>query len=91
MMGDHRFVDRAKVAPGVVQALLAMQPGQVSDIIQVDQAFTIVRLNKHVLAGKMDFAGIQDKLKEKLQAQKSEALRAALNKELRRKAKVETL
>jgi len=91
MMGDHRSVDRAKLAPNVVQALLKMQPGQVSDIIQVDQAYTIVRLNKHVLAGKVGFAAIQDKLKEKLQAQKSEALRAALNRELRRKAKVEIL
>jgi len=91
MMGDHRFVDRAKIAPTVVQALLRMQPGQVSDIIQVDQAYTIVRLNKHVLAGKTSFAAIQDKLKEKLQAQKSEALRAGLDMELRRKAKVEML
>lgn len=91
MMGDHRFVERSKLAPNVVQALLAMQPGQVSDVIQVDQAYTIVRLNKHVVSGKTAFAAIQDKLKKKLQAQKSEALRAALDKELRRKAKVEIL
>jgi len=33
-------------------ALLKMQPGQVSDIIQVEQAYTILRLVKHVPAGK---------------------------------------
>jgi peptidyl-prolyl cis-trans isomerase SurA len=91
MMGDHRFVDRAKLAPAVVKALLSMQPGQVSDMIQVEQAYTIIRLNKHVLAGKMSFAEIKDKLKKKLEVQKTETLRAALGQALRRKAKVEVL
>jgi parvulin-like peptidyl-prolyl isomerase len=91
MMGDHKFVDRAKLAPNVVQALLALQPGQVSDVIQIDQAFTIVRLNKHVLAGKMSFTDIKDKLEKELESKKTEALRAALDKKLRRTAKVEVL
>jgi parvulin-like peptidyl-prolyl isomerase len=91
MMGDHKFVDRAKIAPNVVQALLAMQPGQVSDIIQIEQAYTIVRLNKHVLAGKMTFAQIKDKLEKELEAKKTEDFRAALDRKLRRTAKVELL
>jgi peptidyl-prolyl cis-trans isomerase C len=91
MMGDHKFVDRAKLAPNVAQAMLAMQPGQVSEILQVEQAYTIVRLNKHVLAGKMSFAQIKDKLEKELEAKKTDELRAALDKKLRRTAKVEVL
>lgn len=91
MMGDHKFVDRAKLAPNVVQALLAMQPGQVSDMVQIEQAYTIVRLNQHVLAGKMTFAQIKDKLQKELEAKKTEELRAALDKKLRSTAKVEAL
>ncbi|HEY6943840.1 MAG TPA: peptidylprolyl isomerase [Candidatus Acidoferrum sp.] len=91
MMGDHKFVDRAKLAPNVVQALLAMQPGQVSDIIQIEQAHTIVRLNKYVPAGKMTFVQIEDKLKNQLEDRKTEELRAALGKKLRSTAKVEVL
>lgn len=91
MMGDHKFVDRAKLPPNVVQALLAMQPGQVSDIVQIEQAYTIVRLNQHVLAGKMTFAQIKDKLQKELEAKKTEELRAALDKKLRSTAKVEAL
>jgi peptidyl-prolyl cis-trans isomerase SurA len=91
MMGDHKFVDRAKLAPNVVQALLAIEPGQVSDILQVQQAYTIVRLNQHVLAGKMNFAQIKDKLQKELEAKKTDRLRAALDKKLRRTAKVEVL
>ena len=91
MMGDHKFVDRAELAPNVVQALLAMQPGGVSDILRVEQACTIVRLNKHVLAGKMSFAQIKDKLQKELEAKKTEDLRAALDQKLRRTARVEVL
>lgn len=91
MMGDHNFVDRAKLAPNVVQALLATPPGQVSDVIQVEQAYTIIRLNKHVLAGKMTFEQIKDKLRKELEARKTDELRAALDVKLRRRAKVEVL
>jgi len=91
MMGDHKAVDRAKLAPQVVQALLAMKAGDVSDIIQVDQAFTIIRLNQHIMAGKMKFADVKDSLQKELQKRKLEEVRAALDKRLRKTAKVEQL
>ncbi len=46
-MGDHQAVDKDKLPPQVVKALLAMKPGQVSDVIQVEQAYTVIRLNAH--------------------------------------------
>jgi len=91
MMGDHKAVDRAKLAPQVVQALLAMKAGEVSDIIQIDQAFTIIRLNQHILAGKMKFADVKDSLQKELEKKKLNEVRAALDKRLRKTAKVEEL
>jgi parvulin-like peptidyl-prolyl isomerase len=91
MMGDHRAVDRAKMAPQLVQALLAMQPGQVSDIIQVDQISTIVRLNKHIPAGKMKFEDVKAQLKKELEKKKTNQLRATFDQKLRQRAKVEVL
>ena len=91
MMGNHKAVERAKLAPQVVQALLTMKPGDVSNIIQVDQAFTIVRLNQHILAGKMKFADVKDSLQKELQKNKLNDVRAALDKRLRKTAKVEEL
>src|ERR1019366_7184110 len=67
MMGYHKPVDRAKLPPVVVQTLLAMQPGQVSDVIQVEQAYTIVRLVKHVPAGKATFDEVKASLQKELQ------------------------
>ncbi len=32
MMGDHKQVDRAKLPPEIVKTLLAMQPGQMTDL-----------------------------------------------------------
>ncbi|HXR14955.1 MAG TPA: peptidylprolyl isomerase [Terriglobales bacterium] len=91
MMGDHKAVDRAKLAPQVVQALLAMKAGEVTDIIQVDQAFTIIRLNQHIIAGKMKFADVKDSLQKELQKKKLNDVRAALDQRLRKTAKVEEL
>ncbi|MBZ5705972.1 MAG: peptidylprolyl isomerase [Acidobacteriia bacterium] len=91
MMGDHKAVAHAKLAPQMVQALSALQPGQVTDIIQVEQIYTIVRLNKHVPAGKTKFEDVKDQLKKELEQKKTNQLRAALGKKLRQNAKIEVL
>ncbi len=91
MMGDHKKVDRAKLAAQVVGALLALKEGEITGIIQIDQAFTIVRLNQHVPAGKAKFAGVKDGLVKELQKKKVDSVRAALDKRLRKTSKVEEL
>lgn len=91
MMGDHKSMDRTQMAPAVVQALLALQPGQVTNVIQVENAFTIVRLNKHIPAGKLKFEEVKDKLRKQLEQTKTNQVRANLGKKLKQKAKIEVL
>jgi parvulin-like peptidyl-prolyl isomerase len=91
MMGNHKAVPREKLAPQVVQALLAMKEGEVSGIIQMDQAYTIVRLNQHILAGKRKFEDVKASLLQELQKKKVEEVRAALDQRLHKNAKVEEL
>ncbi len=91
MMGDHKRVDRDKIAPQAVQALLALKDGQITGIIQVDQAFTIIRLNQHIPAGKMKFEDVKDGLRKELQQKKVNDVRAALDKRLHKTAKVEVM
>jgi hypothetical protein len=57
----------------------------------MDQAYTIVRLNAHILAGKTKFADVKDSLQKELQKKKIEEVRAALDKRLRKASKVEEL
>jgi len=92
MMGDHKVADRAKLPPAVVTALEAMQPGQVSDIIEFDASdYTILRLNAHDPAGLQKFETIQDGLREQLKKEKAEQLRRALAEKLSKNARIEKL
>lgn len=90
-MGDHKSVDRDKLPPQVVKALLAMKVGEVSDLIQIENAYTVLRLNAHTLAHKKSFEEVRSGLKTELQKNKYEQLRAGLDKRLRAGAKVEVL
>jgi parvulin-like peptidyl-prolyl isomerase len=90
-MGDHKAVDRSKLPPMVTNAVTSMQPGQVSDLIQIDQAYCIVRLNSHIPAGMQSFDEVKDGLRKQMSKDKSEQLRSTLNKKLRATAKVEEL
>ena len=91
MMGDHHAVDRAKIPPPVLQVLLTMQPGQVSDLVQIETLYTILRLNAHTPAGIQSFDQAKDALRKDLAIKKTEQLRTALDKKLRANAKVEEL
>jgi parvulin-like peptidyl-prolyl isomerase len=90
-MGDHKAVEKDKLPPQVVKALLAMKPGQVSDVVQIEQAYTIIRLNAHTLAKKKSFEEVKSGLRTDLKKRKYEQLRVGLDKQLRAKAKVEVL
>ena len=90
-MGDHKTVAKDKLPPQVVKAFLALKPGQVSDIIQIEQAYTIVRPNAHTPAGKQRFDSVNAGLRTDMQKAKYEQLRTALDKRLRANAKVEIL
>ena len=90
-MGDRKSVERDKLPPPVVNAALAMKPGQVSDLIQMGPAYTLFRLNAHIPAGVSPFAEVKAKLMTDMQKSKTDQLRAELNKRLRKTAKIEVL
>ena len=76
VMGAHKAADRSKLPPAVVNALVAMQPDQVSDIVEFDKnAYTILRLNAHISPGMMKFEDVKDPLRTQLQKNKTEELR----------------
>jgi peptidyl-prolyl cis-trans isomerase C len=90
-MGDHHSVDRAKIPSMVVETILAMTPGQISGLIQLDQAYCIVRLNSHTQAGMKSFEEVKDSLRKELEKDKTERLRVSLDKKLRAAGKIEEL
>jgi parvulin-like peptidyl-prolyl isomerase len=90
-MGDHKSVAKDKLPPQVVKAFQSMKPGQVSDLIQIEQAYTIVRLNGHTPPKEQSFEDVKASLRTELQKVRYERLRAGLDKKLRANAKVEIL
>lgn len=90
-MGDHKVVSANKLPPQVVKVLSALPTGGVSGIIQIETAFTIIRLNAHTPPRKQPFAEVKKNLADELQKTKYEKLRSGLAKQLRAKAKVEVV
>jgi peptidyl-prolyl cis-trans isomerase SurA len=90
-MGDRKTMEVKALPPEVAQVVMKMKVGDVSDIIKVDRAYVIVRLNAHTTAGKTPFAEAKAKLLSDLQKEKTLTTRAALNQRLRQNAKIEVL
>jgi peptidyl-prolyl cis-trans isomerase C len=91
VMGQHKPVPVDQLPPQVLKALRAMKPGDVSDAIQMDEAFTILRLNAHAPAGETKFDEVRADLKKQMYQTRREAARNALDRQLRQKAKIEEL
>jgi parvulin-like peptidyl-prolyl isomerase len=90
-LGDHKVVPADMLPPQVVKALQAMQSGQVSGLIQIESAYTIIRLNAHTPARKKPLSEVKSELNTDLQKSKYEKLRSNLAKQLRAKAKIEVV
>jgi peptidyl-prolyl cis-trans isomerase C len=90
-MGEHRAVKRDDLPPDALKIVLNMKPGTVGDLIQVQNAYTIIRLNAHNQPSKLSFEQVRRPLQEELQKEKYEKLRSSLAKQLRAKAKIEVV
>jgi peptidyl-prolyl cis-trans isomerase SurA len=90
-MGDHKPQSASSLPPQIVQAAAKMKPGDVSDLIQIGNNYTIFRLDSRAPAGTMPFAEVKTKLQADMQKQKTEQLRSALAQKLAQNAKIEKL
>ena len=88
-MGEHKITPSAQLPPQVVKFLKTAKPGQVSGLIQIENAYTIVRATAFTPARKQPFSEVKAGLKDELQKAKYEKLRSGLAKQLRAKAKIE--
>ena len=90
-MGVRKTMEVKELPPMVATAAKNMKVGDVSDLIQVGNAWVIIRLNAHAQAGKIPFDTVQKKLSSDLQKQKTVEARAALNQKLHQGARIEVL
>ncbi len=91
MMGDHKWLHRGRMPEPVEKVVFTMKVGQVSDIIDAGDSFCIARVNGREDAHLVKFAEVKPSLKQDLEKQKRDELRAAFDKRLRTKATIEEL
>lgn len=91
MMGDHKWLHRGRMPEAVEKVVFNMKVGQVSDIIDAGDSFCIARVNGREDAHLVSFAEVKPRLKQDLEKQKRDELRAAFDQRLRTSAKIEEL
>lgn len=91
MMGQHKPMPVEQMAPQVIKALSTMKPNDVSDLIQIEKAYTIVRLQEHTPAGQKKFEEVRADLAKELKEGKRNRLRMALDAKLHQNARIEEL
>ena len=91
MMGNHKTVDATELPPEIAKAVSSLRPGQISGLIAVDGAYTIVRLNAHTPARTQKFDEVYNAVRAAMRHHKQDALRRDLDAKLRKTAKIEEL
>lgn len=91
MMGDHKWLHRGRMPEAVERIAFAMKPGEVSGIIDAGDSFCIARINGREDSHLIGFNEVKSQLKQDLEKQKKDELRAAFDQRLRKTAKIEEL
>jgi peptidyl-prolyl cis-trans isomerase SurA len=90
-LGDRHVVKGENLPPEVVKVAQKLKTGEVSGLIPLGTAWTIIRVGAHTPPGKSNFAEVKAKLTDDLQKEKSEHLRVGLNKRLHEGAQIQEL
>jgi parvulin-like peptidyl-prolyl isomerase len=90
-MGDRKVVKSENLPPEVVKVAQKMKPGEVSGLIPLGTAWTIIRVSAHTPQGKSTFADVKANLIADLQKRKYEQLRVGLDKRLHQNAQIQEL
>ena len=90
-MGDRKVVKSGNLPPEVVKVAEKMKPGEVSGLIPLGTAWTIIRVNAHTPPGKATFDAAKAELMADMQKRKYEQLRVGLDKRLHLNAQIQEL
>ena len=90
-MGDRKVVKSGNLPPEVVKVAEKMKPGEVSGLIPLGTAWTIIRVNAHTPPGKATFEAAKAELMADMQKRKYEQLRVGLDKRLHQNAQIQEL
>lgn len=65
--GELGWIERGQTAPAVEQAAFSTPPGQVTDVIQTDYGFEIIKVEAHDPAHTQPLSEVHDQIKQQMQ------------------------
>ena len=91
MMGDRKWIHIVGLPPDLKATVDALQPGQVSGVVETPGALTILRVNDRRPQKQMTFEEVRDKLRAQLEEATRQDRFQTLEKQLRKGARIEIL
>lgn len=86
--GDLGFFSKGQMVPEFEQATLALEPGQLSDVVKTQFGYHVIKLEEKQPAREQSFDEVKDQLKQMLLSNKQRERFETLLKELKDKTKV---
>lgn len=87
--GDLGIFKKGDMLPELVQAILGMKPGEVSELVYTPAGFHIIKLEERISGKLRPFESVKTEIEESLYRKKSEDRFAQWAKELRSKASID--
>jgi peptidyl-prolyl cis-trans isomerase C len=89
--GDLNFFTKGQMVPPFEQAAFAMKPGQISDVVETQFGYHIIKVTERREPGAVPFEQVRDRITQFLTGQKKQDRANAFIEAAKKKAKIEVL